>query len=229
MSDQPPPLYETHPDAKSYGLATISLVLGILGLVCFGLITGIPAIILGFIALGKIAKSEGKLTGRGKAIAGTVTGGISVVFTTAVLAAMIIPAFTSALNKAQQMACIAQVQAINTTIIQKQIEGQSVNSLADVFPAINDPELFCCPAGDAQIGPPERVDEWSDYRFLARPNSAGSDTRVPMIHCTAGKYRHGTVVGFSDGSVEIVSDTVLGEVIGVPVVEEKAPQSRPIR
>jgi hypothetical protein len=59
--------------AASSGLATASLICGI-GSVFFGPIAGIPAIITGHLALGKIKKSGGVLQGRGLAITGLILG-----------------------------------------------------------------------------------------------------------------------------------------------------------
>ena len=55
-----------------------SLVLGILGLVCCGFFTGIPALILGNNARKEIAAGQG--TGSGMATAGVVLGWISIAF-----------------------------------------------------------------------------------------------------------------------------------------------------
>jgi general secretion pathway protein G len=88
MSEQPPSI----PVIKTSGLAIVSLVLGILSF-CFGFITGIPALILGIIALVKISKSTGALKGQGLAVAGLCTGGIGMIIGTAMLAAMLIPFF----------------------------------------------------------------------------------------------------------------------------------------
>jgi hypothetical protein len=57
-----------------------SLVLGILGIVCCGFFTGIPALILGKQAQSEIDASGGAQTGRGLATAGFVLGIISIVF-----------------------------------------------------------------------------------------------------------------------------------------------------
>ncbi|HEY8074775.1 MAG TPA: DUF4190 domain-containing protein [Labilithrix sp.] len=54
--------------------AVFSLVLGILSLTCFGLVAGIPALILGSIARRDIDRSQGRLTGRGMAAFGIVSG-----------------------------------------------------------------------------------------------------------------------------------------------------------
>jgi hypothetical protein len=58
--------------------AVISLVLGILSLVSFSILTGIPAIILGKSSRDRIRASGGQLTGEGLATAGLIMGWISV-------------------------------------------------------------------------------------------------------------------------------------------------------
>lgn len=87
MSDQgsypppPPPGYGT-PAYGGYGAqptrtnpkAIWSLVTGILGLVCCGFFTGIPAIILGRMGQSEIDTAGGAQTGRGMATAGFVLG-----------------------------------------------------------------------------------------------------------------------------------------------------------
>ena len=62
------------------GKAVWSLVLGILGLVCCGFLSGIPAIILGKMAQNEIDATGGAQGGRGMATAGFVLGIIAVVF-----------------------------------------------------------------------------------------------------------------------------------------------------
>jgi hypothetical protein len=60
---------------RTNGLAIASLVLGIL--FCF-VVSGILAVIFGNVALGQIARSEGREKGRGLAIAGVVLGWVSI-------------------------------------------------------------------------------------------------------------------------------------------------------
>jgi hypothetical protein len=55
-----------------------ALVLGVLGIVPFGILTGIPAIVVGAHSLRRIDASEGALEGRGLAWTGIVLGCISV-------------------------------------------------------------------------------------------------------------------------------------------------------
>jgi hypothetical protein len=58
--------------------AVISLILGVLALVSFSILTGIPAIVLGNASRQRIRASAGQLTGEGMATAGVVMGWISV-------------------------------------------------------------------------------------------------------------------------------------------------------
>lgn len=56
-----------------------SMILGILGLVCCGLFTAIPALILGNMAKQEIAASGGRQSGQGMAQAGFVMGIVGIV------------------------------------------------------------------------------------------------------------------------------------------------------
>lgn len=71
------------------GMAIAALCLGIGSLVCFGPLLGIPALILGIIALSAIGKSDGQLTGKGFAISGICLG---VVGSAIFILAMVMPA-----------------------------------------------------------------------------------------------------------------------------------------
>jgi hypothetical protein len=66
---------------KASKLAITSMVFGICSYVlCLSILTGIPAIICGHVALGKIKRPKARLSGRGMAIAGLVMGYISLGF-----------------------------------------------------------------------------------------------------------------------------------------------------
>ena len=62
-------------------LAMWAMISGILSLVCCGCIAGLPAIVMGHMSLGKIAKSGGVLGGKGMAMAGLILGYLSLVLT----------------------------------------------------------------------------------------------------------------------------------------------------
>ena len=73
------PAYFPQVPPQNCGLATASLVLGIVSFVCGGLITAILAIVFGKSAQRKIEESRGALTGDGLARAGRILGGINIV------------------------------------------------------------------------------------------------------------------------------------------------------
>jgi hypothetical protein len=62
---------------RTNGMAVASLVLGLVSLLCLGLVAGIPAIITGYIARRQIANSGGAERGDGMAVAGLITGWIA--------------------------------------------------------------------------------------------------------------------------------------------------------
>ena len=72
------PTYRLGIPAATSPLAIASMVLGIISLTMFPLLPGIPAVICGHLSLKEIRRSGGAVRGRGLAIAGLVTGYISV-------------------------------------------------------------------------------------------------------------------------------------------------------
>lgn len=83
-------------ERRTSGLAVASLVLGIAGvcLCVIGILPGMVALVLGIVALAQIRAGKEELGGAGMAIAGIVTGGLSVVLALfiVVVAAIAIPA-----------------------------------------------------------------------------------------------------------------------------------------
>ena len=71
----------SQPQASTSGLAIASLVLGILSMLCCGILTCIPGIICGHMGIHAVNKSEGKLTGKGMAIAGLILSYASLLLT----------------------------------------------------------------------------------------------------------------------------------------------------
>jgi Domain of unknown function (DUF4190) len=85
------PAYGSGPDPygqppKTSGKATTSLVLGIVSMVCFGFLTGIPAIVVGMRARKEIRLSQGRTSGDGLALGGIITGIIGTLLGLAVVA-----------------------------------------------------------------------------------------------------------------------------------------------
>ena len=91
------PQQPQHTDGK----AIASLVCGVAALVGCLALTGIPAIILGFMARGAIKRSQGTRGGDGLAIAGIVTGFVSLLFT--ILAGLVmVPLFVGGVHGYQK-------------------------------------------------------------------------------------------------------------------------------
>jgi hypothetical protein len=57
-------------------LAIVSLVCGVLSILCFGLLTGIPAIVTGYMQMNKIKTDPVNFGGRGLAIGGMASGAL---------------------------------------------------------------------------------------------------------------------------------------------------------
>src|SRR5947208_646938 len=100
---------------KTSGLAITSLVLGILSVVllCIGPVFGIPAIICGHLAYARTKRSQVLLTGAGLALAGFITGYVSLGLCLLLLP-IAIPNFIKARDTAQRTACIMQLKLIES-------------------------------------------------------------------------------------------------------------------
>jgi Domain of unknown function (DUF4190) len=97
------------------GKATASLVCGVLSILCFGIFTGIPAIILGHISRGNIQRSGGRLQGGGMAMAGLILGYVSVAVSALVITAIMIPNLLKARISANESAAQSTIRTVNTT------------------------------------------------------------------------------------------------------------------
>jgi competence protein ComGC len=103
------------PPPPTDGKATASLILGIMSVICFGILAGIPAIILGHISRSNIQKSGGKLKGEGLALAGLIMGYFSLVLSLLFITAITIPSLLKARQSANESAAAATVRTLNTT------------------------------------------------------------------------------------------------------------------
>ena len=108
-------------NTQTSAAAISSLVLGILGLICFSAFAGIPAVICGHVSLSKIKKSEGTLGGGGLAIAGLVTGYISIAMLP-LMAAIAIPSFMKSRETSMKNVCINNMRVIEIAKEQASIE-----------------------------------------------------------------------------------------------------------
>lgn len=124
MDIAPPPVPTAAPQKKT--LSVWSLVLGILGLFCCGLLSGIPAVVCGHIARSRNNKD-------GMALAGLILGYIAIVLLP-IQAALLVPAFAKGRQRAMETACMANQQMIQAakTLYAQTHNGEEAKSLAEL-------------------------------------------------------------------------------------------------
>jgi len=104
----------TTTEKKTAGVAVASMILGILGLMCLGPLGSIPAIICGHIGMAAVKKNPDTLQGDGMALAGLIMGYIQIVLMILFFAIILIPAFSSGLDKAHSVTCSAHMRNIES-------------------------------------------------------------------------------------------------------------------
>lgn len=166
---------------KTCALAVWSLILGVLSLMCFGMFSGIPAVICGHLARSRIKHSDGTLSGDGLAIGGLVTGYIGTVLTSiailGMLAGMLLPAVAAARDRARRTQCMNNLSQIGKCCVMYAMDHDeqfppNLNTLAAESDASN-PHLYVCPATGNEPGDLSTVNEWSDYVLV--PNRSAND------------------------------------------------------
>ena len=148
------PLFAVPAETKTSGLAITSLVLGILG-ICG--ITALVGLIMGIVALVKINRSGGRLSGQGLAIAGICVSGFMLLLSIPFMAGLTLPALARARHRAQvfsQSTPQQRMQTIQCVTNMKQL-GLAVRVYAvdhnDQLP----PTATWCDAIQTNVGSPK--------------------------------------------------------------------------
>lgn len=210
---------------KTSGMAVTSLVMGCLSIVSCGItliITSPLGLILGLVAMSKIKKSQGRLTGWGLALAGTIVSGVSLLLVP-IYAAMMLPALAKAKARAQTINCVSNLKQLGLAVrIYSGDNGDKYPSATNwsdaILTGVGTPKVYICPgAPNARCG----------YAFNAKLSGLAEkdvDPSTVMIfesdsgwNASGGKElmitkpRHGKLynVGLADGSVQQISEARL--------------------
>jgi len=139
---------------KTSALAIWSLVLGILGLLCFSFLAGIPAIICGHMGRSQIRQSNGTLGGEGLALAGLILGYAGTIITTiamiGIIAAISIPQFVAYRNKAN--CAKAEIEASSAlAAISCHLTTKNPDALPSLDDLAMDPECTYTPTESTMV------------------------------------------------------------------------------
>jgi len=119
---------------KTEPLAIWSLVLGIISLVGCGFFAGIPAVICGHIGRSRIRRDPSS-DGAGMAMAGLITGYISIVILPLLLASLAIPAFTAAREKANDVQMLRNMRQIHVAFVSAALDATANSDKKIGWPA----------------------------------------------------------------------------------------------
>jgi len=203
-----------------------------------GLLIGIVGLIFSIVALRRIRRTPGQVSGRGLAIAGLATSIAAVVLgavVTAVMGGIMIFAFTQARPEAEQVQCTINVHQLGVAIA-----GYSADNKGRLPPPDSWPEAIKSYLGEeAILAEPGAADQGRAYAMNAAlagkrredirrpsqtvmifecapgaPPAGGADNLLPKPH-----HPRGYVIGFCDGHVEVVAKNDLDRLNWDPQAE----------
>jgi Domain of unknown function (DUF4190)/GYF domain 2 len=200
----PPPLRVQPALARSRppgnGLATASVVLGVVSFFGCSILSGIPAIVTGHIARNRAVKF-GQTRNASMALSGLIMGYISIALVP-IMAGLLLPALAKAKAKAQELNCATQIKQIGLAA------RVWANDHNEKFPPdflsmsneLSNPLLLICPADRSR----SKATSWSEfgpenvtYEYL-EPGLSANSPKTVVFRCPV----HGTA-GLVDGSIRL--------------------------
>ncbi len=117
-SDAPFLDYASPPEKPRSGMAITALVLGVLALFCppLALPLGVPAIVLGIIALVRVGRQPRRHGGKGLAIGGICTGGGAILLLPLMIA-ILLPSLARAREIAKRAVCSSHLRGIGQSVM----------------------------------------------------------------------------------------------------------------
>ena len=192
--------------ARTSHLAVCSLVFGILGIIPFGLIGAIPAVVCGHLALSRIKRSAGALLGNGRAAAGLTLGYVSIVFSLLILPAMLLPAASAARERARRTHCMSNISQLAKGLVMYCMDHDErlparFEELAETG-YVTEPLLFICRSADQDSGALTSISDWTSYAYVSGLQAWAPSKAVNVFCHPVNHGNRGCNVGYMDGSVE---------------------------
>jgi prepilin-type processing-associated H-X9-DG protein len=160
----------------------------------------IPAVICGTIALARINKASGTLTGRRQAVVGLVTAGATIPLIG------VIAVFIRSLNReerdyAHQLICVSNVRQIGMAcaMYADSYDGNLPQNLDSLTNFVATTKYFTCPSAKDK--------SHYSYEFTGVTNKWGTDQHVVILREIEANHQDRRVVLFNDGHVESKRDT----------------------
>lgn len=165
---------------RTSGKAIASFVLGLISLVC-ALFAGIPALVLGLLALSDISREPQRLKGRGLAIAGVALGSIGCVLgTVGVLIALLLPAVQAARTAARRAQSSNNLKLIGLAL-------HNYNSSYNTFPPAVENDSSGQPGTSWRVKLLPFIDEqalYQGYQSTEPWNSPANQTAMKNVPST---------------------------------------------
>ena len=193
---------------KISGLAIASMICGSLSMLCLGPLLGIPALIMGIIALKRIGQEM--VGGKGMAITGIITGSLGTL--TVVSLIMLLPALNSAREQARRISCASNLKQIGLALklyarnYDDMLPPSGVAGLNILVKKdyLADPNVYVCPSSEnvtAEYGSP-LTEKNCSYVFIGDINEAEYPADMPIAYDKDGNHRNYVNFLFLDGHVK---------------------------
>jgi prepilin-type processing-associated H-X9-DG protein len=191
-----------------------SFVLSLVGLVMCCSFASIPAVICGHVALPKIKRSGGLLTGSGFATAGLIIGYVGIalqVLCVILLPSILAPAIAAARASAYRAVCVSNMHQVGTALIEyaNENQGNFPNDLQALVPNFTDqfgltPDKFVVLGTNKQPGNMANVSQWTDFVLVPNRKATGSSDSILLFTKPECYPNGGGNILYVDGRVSVI-------------------------